>query len=92
MRALSDCEVVVLGRGHVQGVLAKDPAVRNEVQSVQERRRRELAAGGRGRERSAGSVIVFCGLERAVLDLGRGLEAWWSDLLSGLPWAPQPRK
>jgi hypothetical protein len=92
VRAVSDCEVVVLGRGHVQGVLAKDPAVRTEVQVVQERRRRELEASmpprpGDSRARgSAGPLVLFCGLDRMVLDVGRGVEAWWVGVLSAWPW------
>jgi CRP-like cAMP-binding protein len=89
VRAVSDCEVVVLGRGHVQGVLAKDPAVRTEVQSVQERRRREresTLSAGAGRA-GAGPMVVFCGLDRVLVDASRGLETWWVGLFTWLPWS-----
>ena len=85
--------MVVLGRGHVQGVLAKDPAVRTEVQSVQERRRRERESSSRGADdygtarSSAGPLIVFCGLDAVVLDASRGFGSWWHSFLAGLPWA-----
>ena len=78
----------MLGRGHVQGVLAKDPLVRSEVQNVAaERRRRELA--GVGGDRNAGPMVVFCGLNYLVLDASRGLSSWWAGVLSSLPWLPK---
>ena len=90
IRAVTDCEVVVMGRGHVQGVLAKDPAVRTEVLTVQERRRRELESGAAASSmegsQHAGAIILFCGLDHMVLDASRGLGAWWTNLWFGLPW------
>ena len=89
IRAVTDCEVVVMGRGHVQGVLAKDPAVRTEVLTVQERRRRELESGTAASLEGtphAGALIIFCGLDHMVLDASRGLGAWWTSLWFGLPW------
>ena len=89
IRAVTDCEVVVMGRGHVQGVLAKDPAVRTEVLTVQERRRRELESGTAASlegQPHAGALIIFCGLDHMVLDASRGLGAWWTSLWLGLPW------
>ena len=90
IRAVTDCEVVAMGRGHVQGVLAKDPVVRSEVLTVQERRRRELESGSptgsfEGTPHG-GALIVFCGLDHLVLDASRGFGAWWASLWFGLPW------
>ncbi len=76
-----------MGRGHVQGVLAKDPAVRSEVLTVQERRRRELETGVLAdASPHAGAMILFCGLDHIVLDASRGFGAWWASLWWGLPW------
>lgn len=79
-----------MGRGHVQGVLAKDPAVRTEVLTVQERRRRELESGALTEGQQAGALILFCGLDHMVLDASRGFGAWWASLWFGLPWVHKP--
>lgn len=68
--------------------------MRTEVQTVQERRRRERessnAGGATGGELSrvnAVPMVFFCGLDRMLLDAGRGLESWWLGVVSTLPWA-----
>jgi hypothetical protein len=90
VRATTDVEVVVLAPNHVQGALAKDPAVQTEVQSLLEQRRRRqppsrLADGAdTGLEvsssRNAGAMIVFCGIDNMVYEASRSVEAWWSGL------------
>ncbi len=83
-----------MGRGHVQGALAKDPAVKTEVQSVQDLRRRQRDSrpslprspadgpGSAGARASAGPLVVFCGIDNMVYEASRGLEAWWAGLTS----------
>ena len=92
MRAKTDVEVVVLGRGHVQGALSRDPTVQTEVQSMLDRRRRQPSVrqpepadmydNGSPVHPGAGPMVVFCGIDNVFFEASRAVEAWWAGLAS----------